>query len=317
MQTSTVMPTDFSDMTNAQLDDYMQARGMRGRRGEQFTFGALRQIVLNPQITGDTLMRVIDAVEFMEWDKFVADKDLHPLRDEVYLFMAGSGEYAAQRAVWSVPGMSDDLQVKLSKDADSSSRANLASKTDSPVVLTRLSKDRSGYVASSVARNRHTPLDVMQFLAQSRDADVRRAVAEVTKDIDLMTVLSDDRDAVVVSALAGNAALPLGWQRKIAEYGHDGIWQALLRCKTTDVTVVNYIVDNLRDDDYTLQETAMRNARLSLDRKALIAARTRSTRVRRTLLAALSQDEMIALASSEDEKTRLMVSKGLVRVALR
>ena len=72
------------------------------------------------------------------------------------------------------PNITDDIVVKLSKDADWGVRYDVALHTDNLDVLSTLSKDKGTYVRSGVASNPNTPASILEILVEDISPLVRR-----------------------------------------------------------------------------------------------------------------------------------------------
>lgn len=205
----------------------------------------------------------------------------------------------------------------LAGDPDYPVRIAVATKVKDPAVAARLLKDKAIAVREAVLRRPDVTLEQARIGAADKVKGVRAFVASALHlDEETEVMLAQDPEFDVRLRLAGRDSLSEHAQWILFETKDRNIWWNLLRTPYTSADIIRQIAAAIDPTDYRLVEHLMTHDAVPLDDRALIAAHSRSSRVRQYLFDALTAEQVETLANSENGKVREYASKYLVKTVL-
>lgn len=247
----------------------------------------------------------------------------HDLDVGTMRLLAKDEYFIVRAAVPSLMGCPQDLIADLAGDVHAFVRSRVAAHTNDPSILATMALDSAVGVRDAVASSPFTPIGTLLAMTGDTNKQVRIRLAQVNHE-SVLTALVSDRSFEVRQTLAQNPYLPASAQASLAGDPYVEVVLALVEnptfCtgRTASVTdTIEGLLARIGPKSYRVVERVVAIDSLPLERRAEIASRSRSPRVRSCFFESLSPDQVTELSQSHDVKVRSYASKYLVRSAMR
>lgn len=247
----------------------------------------------------------------------VYDAPISAFTDEFIDFLIESSRSPYDLAQLArMPGLPLKYEKQMAKHKEYYIRSLIAKKTSDEELLDTLIKDRTVSVRRAVAYNSNHSMKHREILAADKNGYIRCHIASMRIREEIQFALAKDKEREVRAAMARSIHLATPVEEYLVDQADSWIDWSLIVNRTSSARSIRIIFDRIDDSDYRFMERVLQRSEVPLAERARKAAYSRSVRVRNFFFKSLTPAEISELASSDDEKVRILASKQLVKTVL-